>query len=195
MADNNEKLERLRRQVQEAAELDAKRILDEADKNSDAIVEAEKARIAKEHDSIMRSAVSKFESDERKRVSKAVYAANRKVLLHRNALVGDFFNEISGELRAFASSGKYEKYLQRCIDQASEQQELTQDIQTCCRPEDVKLVEKLIGGRTKVTADKMIKFGGLMFRVPSKGIYIDLTMDSAFEAERAAFSANALMQL
>ena len=54
-----------------------------------------------------------------------------------------------------------------------------------------------IAGRygAKAAADRNIVLGGLIFKYPEKGIYIDLTLDTAFENERSAFSARSEMQL
>ena len=195
MADNNEKLERLRRQIQAAAENDAKRILDEADKYSDAVLAEEQARLEKEHGGLMLSASSKFEAEERKRVSQARYEADRKVLMHRNRLVGQLFDEIRSELESFTASKKYENYLKRCAEDAVKQ---TGDIKGAvirCRRKDEKLVRGLFGAAAEIKTDSSINIGGLMFGFPGKGIFIDLTLDTAFENSREEFSSNAQMQL
>ena len=195
MADNNEKLERLRRQIQAAAESDAKRILDDADKYSDTLLADEKARLDEEYGRLTLSAASKYEADERRRVSQARYEADRKVLMHRNRLVGQLFDEIRSELEDFTSSRKYEEHLKRCADDAGKQAgDISRSVIRCGR-RDEKLVRKLFPQAAEIRTDSSITLGGLMFGYPEKGIFIDLTLDTAFENAREEFSSNAQMQL
>ncbi len=196
MAEIDTKLEKLKQQIQAAAEADAKKLTEDAEKRAKAMIEEETARIEKEQSSVMLSKLSRHESDERKRVSESRYAADRKVLMHRNALVDELFGEIRGELEEFAKSDKYAAHLEKCAERADREQKITPDVSVYCSRGDLPKVEP-IAKKYGITAaaDRNIKLGGLIFKYPAKGIFIDLTLDSAFENERGSFAARSEMQL
>lgn len=196
MADSMTKLEKLRQQIQAAAELDAKRITEDAEKRAKAMIDEENERIEKEQGGAMLSKLSRHENDERKRVSESKYAADRKVLLHRNSLVDALFDDIKEELAQFASSDKYAQHLSKCAERADSEQKITASVSVFCRKTDLDAalaVMKKYGA--KVETDRNIKLGGLIFKYPENGIFIDLTLDTAFENERSAFSSRSEMQL
>ena len=196
MADSNTKLERLKQQIQDAAQLDAKRIAEDAEKRAAAMIDEENERIEKEQGTAMLSKLSRYESDDRKRVSESKYAADRKVLLHRNSLVDSLFDDIRSELAAFAASDKYKAHLEKCAGSADKQEKITEDVSVFCKKSDLAAAEAVMKkyGVT-VSPDRNIKLGGLIFKYPAKGIFIDLTLDTAFENERGAFAARSEMQL
>lgn len=196
MADAKEKLEKLKQQIEAAAEQDAKRMTDEAEKRAKAMLDEEAARIEKEQSGAMLAKISRYENDERKRVSESRYAADRKVLLHRNALVDGLFDEIKDELASFTGSDKYKTHLEKCAECADKQEKLDSSVLVYCRRSDRELADAVVKKYgVKVETDRNIMLGGLMFRYPEKGIIIDLTLDTAFENERGAFAAKSEMQL
>ena len=198
MADVNVKtrLDKLKEQIQAAAELEAKRITDDAKKQAKAMLDEEKDRIRREHNSAMLSKFSRYESDERKRVSESKYAADRKVLLHRNSLVDELFGEIKEGLAEFVASDAYTSHLAKCAERADAQEKITSDVSVYCRKSDLAAAEKLMKKYgASVAADRNIRLGGLVFKYPAKGIFIDLTLDTAFENERGEFAARSEMQL
>ncbi len=196
MADNVTKLEKLKEQIQAAAALDAKKVVEDAEKRAKAMTDEAAAQIEKERGTMLLSRISRYESEERKRVSESRYAADRKVLLHRNALVDELFGDIRAELEAFVKSDKYKPHLEKCIERADREQKITPDVSVFCSRSDIDTVKALVKSRgIEVSADKNIKLGGLIFKYPEKGIFIDLTLDSAFENERGSFASRSEMQL
>jgi V/A-type H+-transporting ATPase subunit E len=196
MAEVITKLDKIKQQIAEAAELDAKRIAEDAEKRAKAMIDEENARIEKEQGSAMLAKLSRMESGERKRVSESRYAADRRVLLHRNALVDGLFDDIKAELADFAASGKYKTHLAKCAERADNEEKLSADVTVYCRKSDLSAAEEVMKKYgAKVAADRGISLGGLIFKYPAKGIFIDLTLDTAFENERDAFSSRSEMQL
>ena len=196
MAEVMTTLEKLRQQIAEAAELDAKRIAEDAEKRAKAMIDEENARIEKEQGGAMLSRISRFESGERKRVSESRYAADRKVLLHRNALVDSLFDDIRAELADFAASDKYKAHLAKCAERADREEKITPDVSVYCRKSDLSAAEEVMKKYgVKVSPERSISLGGLVFKYPAKGIFIDLTLDTAFENERGAFASRSEMQL
>ena len=196
MSETKDRLERLKEQIKQAAERDAKKITEDAEKRAKAMLDEEKARIEKEQSGAMLAKISKYENDERKRTAESRYAADRKVLLHRNALVDGLFDEIRSELDKFTGSDKYKAHLEKCAECADRQEKLESSVLVYCRRSDRELTDAVMKKYgVSVETDRNIMIGGLMFRYPAKGIIIDLTLDTAFENEREAFSAKSEMQL
>ena len=196
MAEATTKLDKIRQQMEAAAELDAKRTAEDAEKRAKAMIDEENARIEKEQGSALLAKLSRMESGERKRVSESRYAADRKVLLHRNALVDALFDDIRSELADFAASDKYRTHLAKCAERADSEEKITSDVTVYCRKSDLSAAEGVIRKYgASVAADRNIALGGLIFKYPEKGIFIDLTLDTAFENEREAFAARSEMQL
>ena len=140
--------------------------------------------------------MSRLESDERKRVSESRYVADRKVLLHRNAVVDGLFDDVKAELADFTASDKYKSHLEKCAEKANSEQKLGNGVLAFCRRRDAELAESVLSEYgIKPEFDRNILLGGLLFKYPDKGIFIDLTLDSVFEAEREAFSSRSEMQL
>ncbi len=193
---NNAKLEKLRLQIEQAAALDAKRITENAEKQAKAIIEEECERAKKEENTVMLSKMSRLENDERKRVSESRYSADRKVLLHRNAVVNGLFDEVKSEIADFTASDKYEAHLSKCAEKADKEHKLDSSVLAYCRKKDNAAAEKVLSKYgVKIENDRNIVLGGLLFKYPNKGIFIDLTLDSVFESEREAFSSRSEMQL
>jgi vacuolar-type H+-ATPase subunit E/Vma4 len=192
--ETNTKLERFIQQTETAARGEGDKLIEAAQAqardmiNDDReIIEAKAAMLAK---------ISRAENDEHKRVAESRYAADRKVLTHRNALVNELFDDIRRELTEFTESEKYEKHLENCVAAANRERSLSDPVFVYCRKADLELAEKVLR-KYGITpkADRNILLGGLMFKYPVRGIFIDFTLDSAFDAEREAFSSRSEMQL
>ena len=73
---------------------------------------------------------------------------------------------------------------------------MTADTAVYCRKKDVQTAQEVLKKYgIRVETDRNITLGGLIFKYPEKGIFIDLTLDSAFDSEREAFSSRSEMQL
>lgn len=196
MADLSAKLGKFEQHINAAATADAENILADAEKRAEAMIKEERERFENERDSVLGTKISKYRADERKRVSERRYAADRKVLMHRNSLVDGLFADIGKDLEALAASDKYEAHLNACAEAADRREKIDGTVCVYCRKADLALAERIAGRYgAKAAADRNIVLGGLIFKYPEKGIYIDLTLDTAFENERSAFSARSEMQL
>lgn len=192
--EENTKLDRLRQQIEAAAELDAKRTIEDAQRKAAAMINDNKERKAEQ--AAMASKISRFENEEHRRVAESRYLADRKVLMHRNSLVNGLFDDIRKELEHFVASDKYPAHLAKCVSTANRTRSLSDPVFVYCRKADMELAEQALSKfGIKPKTDRNITIGGLMFKYPVKGIFIDLTLDSAFDAEREAFSARSEMQL
>ena len=190
----NTKLERLKQQIEAAAELEAARAVEDAQKQAAVMINDDKER--KESDALVHSRVTRFAGDERRRVAEARYMADRKVLMHRNSLVNGLFDDIRQELADFVASDEYYEHLVKCVACANKTRSLSDPVFVYCRKADMELATKALS-RFDITPklDRNIMIGGLLFKYHVKGIVLDLTLDSAFDSEREAFSSRSEMQL
>ncbi|MBQ3841825.1 MAG: hypothetical protein II820_03930 [Ruminiclostridium sp.] len=196
MADLSAKLAKLEQHIIAAAAADAGNILADAEKRAAAMINEEKERGETEQGSVLGAKISKYRSDERKRVSERRYAADRKVLMHRNSLVDGLFNDIRNDIEALTASEEYAGYLASCAEAADNREKIDSTVSIFCRKADLAEAEKIAKKYgAKAAADRNIVLGGLIFKYPEKGIYIDLTLDTSFENERGAFASRSEMQL
>ncbi len=192
--ETNTKLERFIQQTETAAKGEADRIIEEAQKQAVGMINDD--REIREAKAAMLAKISHCENDEHKRVAETRYALDRKVLTHRNALVNELFEDIRRELTEFTGSGEYEEHLKKCVAAANRERSLSDPVFVYCRKADLELAENVLRKYgIKPKTDRNILIGGLMFKYPVKGIFIDFTLDSAFDAEREAFSSRSEMQL
>ncbi|MCR4780516.1 MAG: V-type ATP synthase subunit E [Ruminiclostridium sp.] len=192
--ETNTKLERFIQQTESAAQREADKLIADAQAQAVTMINDDRERM--EARSAMLARISRAENDERKRVAESRYVLDRKVLTHRNALVNGLFDDIRSELVEFTRSQKYEEHLVKCVDAANRERSLSDPVFVYCRKADAGLAEKVLKKYGIIPkTDRNILIGGLMFKYPVKGIFIDLTLDSAFDAEREAFSSRSEMQL
>ena len=196
MAYRLEKLEKIRSIIDEKSDKDVEKIIADAEERAEEIISEEKKLIERERNNVFTEAVSRFESEERKRVSERRFAADRKVLLHRNGLVEKLFAEIEQELRDFSTSGGYRGYILRAVEEADETEKITENVIVYCGEKDKELVTELMKPYpVKIETDGKISIGGIILKYPHKGTYIDLSFDMKLSEEREKFSATAEMQL
>lgn len=196
MTDNKAKLERLRRQIEQAAEKDAEKLVADAEKQAEQMISEETAKLEKNISGAILGKTARFEAEERKRLAESRYAADRKVLLHRNTLVDGLFGEIRTELESFTASDGYVKYLADCAKRADEEEKLSGSVIAYVKSRDTEAAAKALSAYSvKIETDRSIEIGGIIFKYTEKGKYIDLTIDTAFENERSEFSAKSEMQL
>ena len=188
------RLERFIQLTEAAAKNDADKMIAAARKQAADMINDDRER--REAKTAMLARISRSENEERKRVAENRYTLDRRVLTHRNALVNELFDDIRAELISFTESEEYEEHLKKCVAAANRFRSLSDPVFVFCRRADEELAAKVLkqyGITPKI--DRNILLGGLMFKYPVKGIFIDLTLDSAFDSEREAFSSRAEMQL
>lgn len=195
MSENSLKLLKLRKEIENCAKAEAAAIISDAQNRADESVSAAENEIRRESRNDTRDIIEKFKADERKRVSEMRFSEGKRVLMHRGKLVDEFFEKVKAEIENRREKPGYVAYLEQCIAAAEKQYSLSGAV-IYCRKEDTDTVSKLIllkGAEVKVSGS--IELGGITVKIPEKGILIDLTLDSALNKEREAFSSLKEMQL
>lgn len=145
--------------------------------------EKEEAAARGEISKILREQTA-FEQRYKRELSRCDYETTKAVRAYRKELVDGFFEEIKSDLKAFAESEKYEKYLKKSLENAWNS--LGKSCVILAAPRDVEKVQKLC--ENEVRADNTIKLGGIGALDEKNGLFCDFTLDKALDDERAAFS-------
>ncbi len=195
MNENTAKLNKLRKEIERCAESEATAIIEAAQKSADEAVAAAEKQVRRTYKDNTRQTVENFRAEERRRVSEMRFSEGKRVLMHRAALVEEFFSRVEAELRAETEKESYKDYLARSAAEARAAFSL-ENAQVYCREQDFAVVGSLISENgVQVLASDSISIGGIIVKIPEKGIIMDLSLDAALENERENFSASEEMQL
>lgn len=196
MNENTSKLEAIRKEIEDCSEKEAQAIVKDAEKIAgEKIAELEK-RIFSENEENLRNITEKFKSDEKKRVSEVRFSEGRRVLLHRNKLVSEFFDRVKEKLSESLSDERYIDYLKNSLKSADKKYPVTEKTVVLCRENDLGLVNNALSGfKAEIKVSSDIKTGGIILNYTDKNYIIDLTLDAALEKERESFAALKEMQL
>lgn len=195
MSENAAKLNKLRKEIEGCAETEAAAIIEAAQKSADEAVSSAEKQVRTACKDSTRQTVEKFRNDERNRVSEIRFSEGKRVLMHRTQLVDGFFALVEAELKAETEKDSYKDYLSRSIAQAEKHFSL-ENAEVYCRECDIAVVGGLASADgVQVLASDSIIIGGIIVKIPEKGIIMDLSLDAALENEREKFSASEEMQL
>ncbi len=196
MADTEEKLSRFQAEIDEEIKGEIDEILTSAKKKADAILaEADDEFIDDSYVKVS-TETKAIKQELNKSVSHKSFEANREILAHRNKLVDDFFDGISGKVLEFTKSEKYTDYMKKAAEEANSAYPFYDGVTAYVKPADRELAVKLLDGyKIAVETDKSIKLGGITFRYPEENRYVDRTLDESFRKEKENFVSNSAMQL
>lgn len=127
----------------------------------------------------------------KKEMSRCDFEIERAVLSHRKELIDGFFEELRGELSEFAASDKYDAHLKKSLDQA--EKALGKNFVVLVKPGDVERLKGLTSN--EVRADNAIGIGGICAMNEEKGLFADLSLDSALDEEKEAFVSKKELKL
>lgn len=196
MKENQAKLNLLREEIENCSEKEAAALVEAAEKSAEETVSALEKELSAKRSGNIRRITEDFRTAERKRVSETCFRENRRVLLRRNELTEEFFSAVKEKLVTLTETPRYTAYLSASAERAEKEMPLDEKTKVLCRECDTAaLVAILKGKNCALEAVKNIEIGGIMVSCPEKGIILDLTLDSALEAEREGFSALKEMQL
>ena len=196
MNENTSKLEAIRKEIEDCSEKEAQAIVKDAEKIAGEKIAGLEKRIFSENEENLRNITEKFKSDEKKRVSEVRFSEGRRVLLHRNKLVSEFFDRVKEKLSESLSDERYIDYLKNSLKSADKKYPVTEKTVVLCRENDLGLVNNALSGfKAEIKVSSDIKTGGIILNYTDKNYIIDLTLDAALEKERKSFAALKEMQL
>ncbi len=131
-----------------------------------------------------------------KELSHRDFEARKQVLSYRNQKVNELFTKVSVRIGEYTDSEKYTETLKALIGKANAQIPLYEGCVINHSAKDDAKVKKAVSGYIAATAvDKTILLGGISVYYPKENIYIDLTFDSALDAERKNFANHSELSL
>lgn len=194
MNENKVKLNLIRSEIEKSAEKESAALIEAAEKETADMLAKLKTELQKKRSGNITSITESYKNDRRRRVSEVCFEEGRRVLLFRNGLVEEFFKKVEKRITELTETDKYDEYLKLAIKKADKLYPV-EGTDIFCRERDTNAVVKALGDIScSVSAADNIKLGGIIIRFES-GMLIDLTLDSALEAERGKFSSLKEMQL
>ncbi|MCM1298087.1 MAG: V-type ATP synthase subunit E family protein [Firmicutes bacterium] len=127
-------------------------------------------------------------------VSQKEFEASKAVFSHRNRAVEEFFRDMAKEISDFTATEEYRQELKRLLSETEKESGFDPDTVAYVKAEDAELVKKLYPN-LDVKTDKGIKLGGVNIFYPQRSLYVDKTLDNAFEQQKEEFVGNGFMQL
>ena len=195
MSENTAKLNKLRKEIESCAESEAAAIIEAAQKTADEAIASAEKQVRRTYKDNTRQTVENFRAEERRRISETRFSEGKRVLMHRSALVDEFFSRVEAELRAETEKDSYRDYISRSVAEARKTFSL-ENAQVYCREQDIALAGGFVTENgVQVLVSENISIGGIIVKIPEKGIIMDLSLDAALENERESFSASEEMQL
>ncbi len=191
--DNTKKLEMFRQAIQEHAEAEVKELTAEIKARRSASGRTKDKLATKEALNRIRSELAHSEADVRREISRCDYELKKSVLVHRNELITEFFNETEEKLKQFAESEQYADYLKRSLEKIRAAIALDSATLIYARPCDVDAVRALTS--CEVTADHTIRLGGLRALCRNKNVLCDVTLDTALDDEKKLFAEKTELRL
>ncbi|MBE6879473.1 MAG: ATPase [Ruminococcaceae bacterium] len=166
----------------------------------------------KEYEEIIQRAQEKYKHDEEedilqdkhdtsiiyaKEISHRDYEARKQVLSYRNQKVNELFTKISVRIGEYTDSEKYTEKLKALLEKANTQMPFYEGCVISHSAKDEAKIKKAVDGYTAATTavDKTILLGGISVYYPKENIYLDLTFDSALDAERKSFAKHSELSL
>ena len=183
MNNEDEKVGKFLQAINDYAEEQRKRILDEVREYYSAEVE----RAEKEALSDAQQLVEREKAQNRNRIrheiSRREIEAKKQLISHRANLVDSLFHDVSLRLLEYTKTSEYEVFLKTLSDVSSELK---------IRREDeayIPLIREAFGD-CEIRFSDEIRLGGILGVSRHRGIVADETLDSRLEAQRTWFAAN-----
>lgn len=194
MSDDIEKIARFEQEINKQADAEIETILSTAREKADEAVKIANEEYIEDSYHTVSGAVKDIKRRYERMVSQKSFEASRQVIAHRSGRVDEFFAQLEQKIKAYANTDEYTDKLKETLKSVDAQRPFTSGAIIYSRRDDVEKIKKLYPDAS-VEADKKIKLGGITVFYPADGIYIDKTMDNAFELQKADFVNNAFMRL
>ncbi|MDD6175751.1 MAG: V-type ATP synthase subunit E [Firmicutes bacterium] len=191
MNNENEKVGKFLQAINDYAEEQRKKILDEVRQYYSAEIE----RAEKEALSDAQQLVEREKAQNRNRIrheiSRREMEAKKQLISHRANLVDGVFHDVARRLQEYTRTPEYEKFLKTIAEELSN---VLSDVSSelYIRREDeayIPLIREVFGD-CEIRFSDEIRLGGILGVSRYRGIVADETLDSRLEAQRTWFAAN-----
>ncbi len=188
MSHNQDKIEKLGKSILDDAKAEAERILKEAhDKAEELLIYAEKEYRQAEENEI---AIDREKTvlSHQKEMSMRDFAAHKDVLAHRNKLVSSMFDKIQFRIEEYTKTEDYSKLFASLVEKADREKPMYDGCVLYVKPGDEALARKCSKtDKIKVEADGALTLGGVSVFYPKESVFLNYTLDMAFEKQKQEF--------
>ena len=188
MSIEQEKLEKFERTVYREAEHKIEEIKREIEEYRKQELDKSTDQTLEDCFNTIQTESAKIRHDCRKKVAREEINARRDLLIAREKLAGQVFQNVRDRLLAYTSSDEYPAFLIKAVEKAAA---LYRD-EVCVlylKENDLSLANQLQPFFQKVTFEPSddITIGGFMLKVESKGVFLDETLDFQLESQKGYF--------
>lgn len=191
MDNNTTRLELFRQAINCQADAEAAEIVGQTEEKLAALAKEKSERSLNEALAEIRAEELRTTAYFKKEMSRCDFDMKKALLTHRCKLIEEFFDDIRRKLTDFTQTPAYADYLRSALKSAEET--LGSGAVVYARPADLDAVKKMTS--LTVEQDGTIAIGGINAGDPHSGLFTDLTLDSRFEREKAAFADKAELRL
>lgn len=184
---DTEKLERFVRAVNSEVDKVINGIIGEAVAVRDEMIQSAKDESLTTAYNIIQDNIKKVSSKYLKIVAKTELDSKKEILLKREALAQQVFENIKEKLLAFRETPSYAGYLAGLV----RSENIAEKAVIFLRGADMKFsdeIQKAVGVPVEFQVDPTIKIGGLSVLYSDRGIIADKTMDLALSEQREIFN-------
>jgi vacuolar-type H+-ATPase subunit E/Vma4 len=141
--------------------------------------------LKKETDTYLEKELSELRFYAATKSSKDKMDTKKKLLQLRQSLTAKLFDEVSSDLHKFTSSGDYEKWLQKHLDEIK----ISDTGVFAAREQDKPLLTKLLSakGLHNKVETAYLEIGGFLYRDEAAGVEYSCTLDDNLKAAREWF--------
>ncbi len=185
MLDGQERIEELGKNMLDEARSRADEIIKSAQVKAEEIVQ--KAKEKYKHDEEVEVAQDRHDTDATysKEISKKDFTIHKTVLAHRNDKVNELFSRVYEKILEFTAANEYVLYLKKLLDRANNEINFYSGCIVYYSKKDEELIKSLV--QLESVCDKNIRLGGISVYYPQENLYLDYTLDSAYEKQRKEF--------
>ena len=191
MNNENEKVGKFLQAINDYAEEQRKRILDEVREYYSAEMERAEKEVLSDAQQLVEREKAQNRNRIRHEISRKEMEAKRQLISHRANLVDGLFHDVSLRLLEYTKTPEYEKFLKAIAEKLSN---VLSDVgsKPMIRREDeayIPLIREAFGD-CEIRFSDEIRLGGILGVSRYRGIVADETLDSRLEAQRTWFAAN-----
>lgn len=178
-----EKLERFSIAVNEKIDAQIDEILSEAETEKDNIIKSAKEQAEIEAEEKINSALSEINVKYKRKKSQVQQESKKELLLHREKLTKQIYDNVKKKIVEFTSSSEYVSYLCKLL----EGEDISGNKIIRMRQQDFKLkedIQKALNLACEFEVDDNIEYGGVAIYDTKSHVINDKTIDNAFEEQK-----------
>lgn len=182
----------IRQSVMSQAEEEAQKLKDQAKELEENALRQAREEAARELSGRERDEAAEIRLKAAQGVSQQETKERRELLLRREEITRRVFDQVRKRLADHVETGEYPRLLEETAKVLAEKCP-REGCVVLLRQEDLPLAKKLtgyFGGDARAEADESIRIGGIKVMNQAAGLFLDESLDSRLEDQKAWFYAN-----